>query len=971
MINFIKSFRTAFYFCIFTLIFQNNLIAQRITSGPNFSTVICNSGFLKSWGHNIDGRLGNDTISLLSLPVTPHIYDIVQVVAGGSGANGYSLAVKDNGTVWAWGGNAYGNLGDGTLIDKPLPFQVNTLSGITDVSICCYQVFSFSMALKNDGTVWTWGDNGSGSIGDSSLIDRYSPVQVPNLTNVKQISAGGTGQAVVLKEDGTVWAWGENTQGQLGNGTTVDNPYPIQILGLDSIISISTGVYHTLALRADKTVWVWGYNLAGALGDSTFTGTLVPMKLTSINDVEKVYAGNSNSFALKSDQTVWAWGFNNFGQLGDGTQVDRASPVQTLLSNVADVAPGQTHTIVLMLDGTVWSFGNNSTGQLGDGTNVNRVMPAMIAGLCYVPNPNTVFDHHLSGTIYHDLSNDCVDQLAEYKFPQIFVVATPGNIYGMTDSIGKYNIGLFDSINYSITPLPPPISAYSFGTACPIDYNNVTLTGSDPDDTTGFDFGYSGDLCFQLSVDIGTNRKRACFQNQTIVSYLNDGFISAYNVTIHVKFDQYDFPLSASLPYTLDPTDSSIVFSIDSLNPFETGTITIIDSVACSSSLLNLTQCTKTWILPVNQCLIDSTTGNGWDESDLYVTGHCYTDTIEFIISNIGIGDMNSQSEYRIYADNILMLTGNFQLPAGDSLVITYVPNGATIRLEADQTPGHPGISRPRTTIEGCGTNTSGGFTTNQVNAAPMDDEDINIEIDCRPITGSFDPNDKTNSPLGIDADHIVLPGTSIDYMIRFQNTGNDTAFRVILEDTLSNDFDLSTLQFGISSHPYTTRITGQGLPVLRFTFENINLPDSNINEPGSNGFVKFKISPKSTVPLGTRISNYADIYFDYNDPVRTNESFVTLGNYLQVGVLENVSIKNELTLFPNPFEKTTTLNSSGKENMLSLNIFSIDGKLKIKKILNPTQTEVTLDLGELSPGVYFINCIYSDKTASIKAIKY
>ena len=149
--------------------------------------------------------------------------------------------------------------------------------------------------------------------------------------------------------------------------------------------------------------------------------------------------------------------------------------------------------------------------------------------------------------------------------------------------------------------------------------------------------------------------------------------------------------------------------------------------------------------------------------------------------------------------------------------------------------------------------------------------------VHCLPIVASLDPNDKQVYPTGITAANIVRPGAELEYKIRFQNTGTDTAFRVVLVDTLSEHIDLGSLREGVSSHPYTLHVSGQGQAVLKFVFDPIILPDSNVNEPASNGFVTFSITPKSDIPLGTRIDNVADIYFDFNPPVRTNTVFTTI----------------------------------------------------------------------------------------------
>ncbi|MES2837630.1 MAG: T9SS type A sorting domain-containing protein [Bacteroidota bacterium] len=488
------------------------------------------------------------------------------------------------------------------------------------------------------------------------------------------------------------------------------------------------------------------------------------------------------------------------------------------------------------------------------------------------------YNHYGKGYLFNDVSGDCSKQIIEkgLKFP---IQCNPGNYYAFSNDTGYYSIGLNDFINYTIQPIIPERFTSWLKNPCPSSYN-VYLDANDPLEKNGLNFGFDYTPCYQLRTDVSSNRKRRCFRNSTNLSYTNEGLIDVNGVEVRVKFDAYDIPLSANIAYTVDASDSSLVFNIGTLNAGQSGYITIVDSVACVNGITGLTQCTKSWILPPNTCLIDSTTGAGWDHSSIVVSGECADDTVRFVILNHGSGDMLIASEYRIYVDNLLSQTETFQLISGDSLVIKIASGGATIRLEADQHPDHPGRSHPRETIEACGTSGTGTFSIGQVNQAPMDDDNVDIEIDCLEIIDSYDPNEKIVSPKGIGLGHIVLPETALDFIIHFQNTGTDTAYTVVVVDTLNQYLDLATLELGVSSHIYKTSISGEGVPILKFTFDNINLVDSTTNEFLSHGYIKFKITPKSSTPLGTRIENFANIYFDYNLPIKTNTTLVRIDNY-------------------------------------------------------------------------------------------
>ncbi|MCO6480345.1 MAG: hypothetical protein J5I94_27135, partial [Phaeodactylibacter sp.] len=195
---------------------------------------------------------------------------------------------------------------------------------------------------------------------------------------------------------------------------------------------------------------------------------------------------------------------------------------------------------------------------------------------------------------------------------------------------------------------------------------------------------------------------------------------------------------------------------------------------------------------------------------------------------------------------------------------------------EVEQEPFHPGLSMPVAVLEGCGTNANGSFSTGFVNQLALDDADPFIDIECREVVGSYDPNDKHGFPRGYGAENYIYPGTDIEYLVQFQNTGNDTAFLVVIRDTLSEHLDITTVRPGPATHPYTWDIDSNN--ILVFTFEDILLPDSTTNLEGSQGFVEFKIAHHDSLPLGTVIENSAAIYFDINEPIITNTTIHTLG---------------------------------------------------------------------------------------------
>jgi len=228
---------------------------------------------------------------------------------------------------------------------------------------------SHSLALKNDGTVWAWGNNGQGQLGDGTTVHKTEPMQVPGLSNVTSVAAGSS-HSLALKDNGTVWAWGANDSGQLGDGTAAQKNTPAQVPGLSNVTSVAAGSNHSLALKDDGTVWTWGNNDRGQLGDGTAAQKNTPVQVFGLSDVTAIAAGSSHSLILKDDGRVWAWGNNDHGQLGNSTNASNNIPVPTFLpaslTYITAIAAGGNHSLAIG-GNMLWSWGDNSSGQLGNG----------------------------------------------------------------------------------------------------------------------------------------------------------------------------------------------------------------------------------------------------------------------------------------------------------------------------------------------------------------------------------------------------------------------------------------------------------------------------------------------------------------------------------------------------------------------------------------------------------------------------
>ncbi|MBL7777452.1 MAG: T9SS type A sorting domain-containing protein [Chitinophagales bacterium] len=356
--------------------------AQRIACGGWHSAVICADSTVKCFGENATGQLGNsdNTYTDSNVPVAAGtLTNIVAVSAGGDQLEAHTMALKADGTVWAWGSNLYGGLGNGSTNSTTAPVQSILLSNMVAISAGGWH----SVALKSDSTVWTWGWNTDGQLGDGTTTDRTIAAQVPNLTGVVAIAAG-TYHVLALKADGTVWAWGDNVKGQIGNGTvTTDLLAPVQVSGLTDVVKIKSGRFFSLAVKSDSTVWTWGENLYGQLGDGTTTDRYTPVQVPNLTGVTDVTCGAFEVHVTKSDNTVWAWGRNTYGNIGDNTLTHRSSPVQMLgIADVAGMAAGTNFCIVYKTDGTLWGCGRNLSGQLGDGSFTQHNVLTKSNGVC-------------------------------------------------------------------------------------------------------------------------------------------------------------------------------------------------------------------------------------------------------------------------------------------------------------------------------------------------------------------------------------------------------------------------------------------------------------------------------------------------------------------------------------------------------------------------------------------------------------
>ena len=315
-------------------------------------------------GYNAYGELGNNNRTYYSTPIQVGSLSNWRQVTG---LNVGFAAVKTDGTLWAWGWNAYGQIGNNNITNYSSPVQVGALADWKQISSSDGSM----LAVKTDGTLWAWGYNLYGQLANNNNVNYSSPIQIGALTNWKSVSTGyvSTGAQFAIKTDGTLWAWGYNFYGELGNGNTANYSSPIQIGALTDWKYLSTAAESTAAIKTDGTLWTWGLNNFGQCGNNTNgTGYSSPIQIGTLTNWKQVCVSNNWVAAVKTDGTLWAWGQNNNSQFNDSTQA-YSSPIQVgSLATWKFVHAYFNSVYVIKTDGTLWACGYNNYGQLGIGT---------------------------------------------------------------------------------------------------------------------------------------------------------------------------------------------------------------------------------------------------------------------------------------------------------------------------------------------------------------------------------------------------------------------------------------------------------------------------------------------------------------------------------------------------------------------------------------------------------------------------
>ena len=359
----------------------SNKLGMMGAAGAGGSALGSYTAFL--WGKNNSGQLGDGTVILRSSPV--QLGDDGEWAAISMGGE-MSAGVKSDGSLWTWGQNTTGGLGQNDTVDRSVPTQVGALSDWATIHATNHNV---CFAIKSDGTLWSWGDDRSfGVLGQGDVIDRSSPTQVGSDTDWVRVDSTQN-NALAIKTDGTLWAWGRNTWGNVGDGTVIHRSSPVQISAETNWVDIAVGAQTQGAVKSNGTLWTWGFGSSGRNGQGDTVSRSVPTQLGSLTTWKYIFDQGTAMHAIKTDGTLWSWGNGANGKLADGTVVTQSSPIQvgslTNWLHPGSIATGVSAApaVVIKADGSMWSWGYNGNGALGLGDVINRSSPVQIGSETY------------------------------------------------------------------------------------------------------------------------------------------------------------------------------------------------------------------------------------------------------------------------------------------------------------------------------------------------------------------------------------------------------------------------------------------------------------------------------------------------------------------------------------------------------------------------------------------------------------
>jgi len=527
------------------------------------------------------------------------------------------------------------------------------------------------------------------------------------------------------------------------------------------------------------------------------------------------------------------------------------------------------------------------------------------------------------GIVRQDKNNNCLAELTEPGLPSINLVFSDGNneYYTLTKDDGSFEIDL-------------PMGAFNLKLKDRNDLRQFCQNSGQINITTPGQFIELKEtakdliLCSELWVHLTTPKMRLCSDVEFSIDYENLGTVDAQNAYVDVQLDPQLTFIKADLAGTLT-TANTYRFLLNTVPANFKGNFKLVVKTKCDPQFIGRTICSQAVIYPRNPCK----THTAYSGAELQIVPRCENDSVVFSIKNIGTGDMKADLSFTTVEDDVMPgYSGKINLLQNQTQEIRLPALGKTKRIIFDTIPYHPYKVRPTAAMEGCGLLPNGDFSKGFINNFSLGDEAPQVSDLCAEIKSSFDPNDKIASPEGMSSEHFVRSDNRLNYTIRFQNTGNDTAFSVIVLDKIDPTLDLNSIQIQTSSHPVVWSL--QSDRTLKFKFQPISLPDSVSDLSGSQGYISYSILPIKSIKRNQIIRNYSDILFDFNPPVRTNTYIHTIGEYTFTATYDNHKDDILVKVYPNPFAESLSFKTE-KSTEYFLEIYDLKGNLVFKGFSN------------------------------------
>ncbi|MBK9733534.1 MAG: T9SS type A sorting domain-containing protein [Saprospiraceae bacterium] len=599
----------------------------------------------------------------------------------------------------------------------------------------------------------------------------------------------------------------------------------------------------------------------------------------------------------------------------------------------------------------------SSTIQVSDKNLPFEVINSAASILCVSGNEIIIQTNpgQVSGKVSHDINKNCIFDNDEPTFENWMIELTSGQkkYYRTTDASGHFSFGL-PAGSYNIRLLP----LNELWIVC----ENSVLVNIVDEEEINVNFMANASLdCPKMFTDVSTPFLRRCFDNTYTILYQNKGTITAQNVSLELDFDD-DLTFISSDYSNYNIIGDKIIFNLGDVSIYESGVIKVVFNLDCLTTEIGETHCVTASVFPNDPCIIPS----NWSGAELAVSAICdeFSGKVRFKIENVGTGIMQNFNSFIVTEDDVLKpAPPPFKIEAMDFMNIEFPANGATYRIRVQQETNFPGLSQPTVAIEGCGTDAFGNFSKGFVTIFENDDRDLFVDVDCQQNIGSFDPNDIISFPTRFGIKHLIEKETKPEYLIRFQNTGTDTAFTVLIKNYIPATLDITSIEMGSSSHNYTYRFSQDRELII--TFQDILLVDSTKNEALSHGYIKYKINPASNLIDGDKIENQAKIYFDFNNAVITNQVFHTIGRDFIIETVDWTGVKENINFYPNPTtdEITVALNDT-VFNEISYNIRNTLGMCLIKGSITNAKNNISCEA--LSSGKYLLEMNIDGKSRAI-----